>query len=122
LIKSRRMIWGMEKTKNTYTLLEGNSEGRRPLGRSRHRCECILKWIIKDNGVWGCILRSYGWGQVMSCVPCSITRAHLTYIIAYRNSQDLFPWTLHVIMWQINVINCIYNLITGLILSLINEH
>jgi hypothetical protein len=42
IIKSRRMRWAghvarMEEKWNAYGLLEGKPEGKRPLGRPRHR-------------------------------------------------------------------------------------
>jgi hypothetical protein len=42
IIKSRRMMWAghvarMGKKGNVYTLLVGKPEGKRPLGRLRHR-------------------------------------------------------------------------------------
>jgi hypothetical protein len=33
--------------KGAYRVLVGRPEGRRPLGRPRHRWEEILKWIFK---------------------------------------------------------------------------
>jgi len=37
-----------------YRVLVGKPEGRRPLGRSRHRWRIILEWIFGkwDVGVW----------------------------------------------------------------------
>jgi hypothetical protein len=54
IIKSRRMRWAghvarMEK-RNTYRLLVGQSEGKRPLGRPRHRW---VDNIRKDLGEVG---------------------------------------------------------------------
>jgi hypothetical protein len=44
LIKSRRMAWAghvarMEEKRNAYRILVGKPEGKRPLGRPRHRWE-----------------------------------------------------------------------------------
>jgi hypothetical protein len=59
MIKSRRMRWvghvtGMGAKRNAYRILVGKPEGKRPLGRPRHR------WVdsIKIN------LREIGWGGV----------------------------------------------------------
>jgi hypothetical protein len=59
IIKSRRMRWvghvaRMVETKNSYRLLVGKSEGKRPLGRPRRR------WV--DN--IGMDLGEVGWGDV----------------------------------------------------------
>jgi hypothetical protein len=50
IIKSRRMRWAghvarMGKKRNVYRLLVGKPEGKRPLGRPRHRW-IILRWTI----------------------------------------------------------------------------
>jgi len=42
VIKSRRMIWAahvacMREMRNTYKILVGKSEGKRPFGSPRHR-------------------------------------------------------------------------------------
>jgi hypothetical protein len=57
ILKSRRMRWvghvaRMGEMRNTYRLLVGKPEGKRPLGRPRHR------WVIL-----GCILER--WDRVM---------------------------------------------------------
>jgi hypothetical protein len=55
MIKSRRMRWTghvvrMAEMRNTYTILIGKSEGKRPLERTRHRLEDNKKWILgKQN-------------------------------------------------------------------------
>jgi hypothetical protein len=46
MLKSRRMRWAehvacMEVKRNAYRILMGNPEGKRPLGRPRHRLEDI---------------------------------------------------------------------------------
>jgi hypothetical protein len=48
IIKSRRMRWAghiarMGEKRNTYRLLVGKPEGKRPLGRPRYRCISTLK-------------------------------------------------------------------------------
>jgi hypothetical protein len=59
MIKSRRMRWAghvvrMGEKGNTYRILEGKPEGKRPLGRSRHRSVIIIKWILERQGgvIW----------------------------------------------------------------------
>jgi len=58
VIKSRRMRWAghvahMGENRNTYRVLVRKPEGRRPLGRPRHRWRIILRWILRkwDEGV-----------------------------------------------------------------------
>jgi hypothetical protein len=52
MIKSRRMGWAghvalMGEKRNAYRILVGKPEGRRPLGRRRHR------WVDNiKNGSW----------------------------------------------------------------------
>jgi hypothetical protein len=51
MIKTR-MRWAghvarMGAKRNAYRLLAGNPEGKRPLGRPRHRWVDILKWILE---------------------------------------------------------------------------
>jgi hypothetical protein len=50
MIKSRRMTWAglvalVGEKRNAYRILVGKPEGKRPLGRPRHRWVIILKWI-----------------------------------------------------------------------------
>jgi len=59
LIKSRRMKWMghvayMGERRGVYRLLLGKPEGKRPLGRPRHRWEIILRWVFRkwDVGLW----------------------------------------------------------------------
>jgi hypothetical protein len=61
VIKARRMGWAghvarMVEVRGAYNILVGRPEGRRPLGRPRHR------WEDKGNRVWGCGLDSLGSG------------------------------------------------------------
>jgi hypothetical protein len=49
--KSRRMRWAghvahVGKMRNAYKILVGKPEGKRPLGRPRHRWGIILKWSL----------------------------------------------------------------------------
>jgi hypothetical protein len=52
VIKSRRLRWAgraarMREVRNVYSILDGKREGKRPLGRPRHRW-IILEWEIMD--------------------------------------------------------------------------
>jgi hypothetical protein len=44
----------MGERRGVYRVLVGKSEGKRPLGKPRHRLEVILRWIFRkwDFGVW----------------------------------------------------------------------
>jgi len=55
VINSRRMRWAghvahMGKSRGACRMLLGRLEGRRPLGRLRHRWWEVLKWIFSK---WG---------------------------------------------------------------------
>jgi hypothetical protein len=57
VIKSRRMRWVghvacMGEGRGAYRIFVGRPEGRRPLGRPRHRWEDTVKMDIKEVG-WG---------------------------------------------------------------------
>jgi len=59
VIKSRRMRWGehvarMGERRGVYRALVGKPEGKRPLGRHRHRWEDNIKMDIQEVGcgVW----------------------------------------------------------------------
>jgi hypothetical protein len=57
MIKSRRNRWAghvarMEEVKGAYRILVGRREGRRPLGRPRHRWEDNIKMNLQEGG-WG---------------------------------------------------------------------
>jgi hypothetical protein len=42
----------MWEKRNTYRLLEGKPDGKRPLGRPRHRWADNIRWILERwNGV-----------------------------------------------------------------------
>jgi hypothetical protein len=52
MIKSKRMRWAghverMWVMRNAYKFFVGKPEGKKPLERSRHRWEVILKWIFE---------------------------------------------------------------------------
>jgi hypothetical protein len=54
MIKSRRMKWAghvacMGKKRNAYRILVVKSEGKRALGRSRHRWEDYIKMDLRRN-------------------------------------------------------------------------
>jgi hypothetical protein len=52
-IKSRRMRWaGQGEGRNVYRVLVGKPEGKRPLGRPRHRWEGGIKMDLREIG-WG---------------------------------------------------------------------
>ena len=53
VIKSRRMIWAghvasMEEGRGVYRVLVGKPEGRRPLGRPRHRWEDNIRMDLRE--------------------------------------------------------------------------
>jgi hypothetical protein len=57
VIKSRRLRWAghvasMGERRGAYRALVGKPEGRRPLGRSRHRWEDNIKMDLREVG-WG---------------------------------------------------------------------
>jgi hypothetical protein len=57
MIKSRRMGWAwhvvrMGEKRNAYRLSVGKSEGKRPIGRLRHRCVGNIKMDLLEIG-WG---------------------------------------------------------------------
>ena len=54
-LKSRRLRWGghvarMIQFRNVYRALVGKPEGKRPLGRPRHRWEDNIKMYLKEVG------------------------------------------------------------------------
>jgi hypothetical protein len=59
MIKSRRMRWAglvarMGEKRNAYRILVGKPEGKRPLGRSRHRWVDNIKIGLRGI-VWECV-------------------------------------------------------------------
>jgi hypothetical protein len=57
VIKSRRMRWAghvarMGEGRSAYRVLVGRPEGRKPLGRPRHRWEDNIKMDLREVG-WG---------------------------------------------------------------------
>ena len=74
-LKSRRLRWAghvarMEQSRNAYRVLVGKPEGKRPLGRPRHRWEDNIRlrevgcdpgeWIdlVEDGDRWRACLRA----------------------------------------------------------------
>jgi hypothetical protein len=58
-IKSRRMRWVghvtcMREMTNIYNILVGKPEGKRPLGRPRHRWEDNIRMDLRETG-WECV-------------------------------------------------------------------
>jgi hypothetical protein len=56
MIKLRRMRWAWHvaqmRVRNAYSILVGKPEGKRPLGRPRHRWVDNVKINLRDTG-WG---------------------------------------------------------------------
>jgi hypothetical protein len=59
MVKSRRMKWAghvahMGEKRNTYRILVGKPEGKRPLERSRRRWRDNINWNLErwDGKVW----------------------------------------------------------------------
>jgi hypothetical protein len=73
MIKSRRMRWAghvarMGETRNTYRLLVGKPEGKRPLGRPRRRWVDNIKMDLREIGWDGMLdLTGSGKGSVEGC-------------------------------------------------------
>jgi hypothetical protein len=58
VIKSRRMRWAghvapVEEGRGVYRVLVGRSEGKRPLGRPRHRWDKYIKLYLREIGING---------------------------------------------------------------------
>ena len=58
VIKLRRMIWArhearMGESRDVYRVLVGKPEGKRPLGRARHRWEDTIKTDLEEVGCGG---------------------------------------------------------------------
>jgi hypothetical protein len=58
VIKSRRMRWEghvacMWEGRGVYSILVGRPEGKRPLGRSRHRWEDNINMDLRETGING---------------------------------------------------------------------
>jgi hypothetical protein len=48
------LVAHMGKDRRVYKVLVGKPEGRRPLGRPRHRREDAIKMDLSEIG-WGCV-------------------------------------------------------------------
>jgi hypothetical protein len=78
IIKSRRMRWAghvahMGEKRNVYRLLVGKLEGKRPLGRLRHRWIDNIKMDLLETGLnvvdWtGPAQDRYRWGALLNLV------------------------------------------------------
>jgi hypothetical protein len=71
VIKSRRMRWAeyvvqMGEERGRYWVLVGNPEGKRPVGRPKHRWEDNIGWIFRkwDVGLWTGLRIETGGGQL----------------------------------------------------------
>ena len=58
MIKSRTISWAghvarMGQRRGVYRVLVGKPEGKRPLGRPKHRCEANIKMDLQDLGCGG---------------------------------------------------------------------
>jgi len=67
VVKSRRMRWAghvarIVETRGVYRVLVGKPEGKRPLGRPRHRWEYNIKMDLQEVGMWVCGLNRAGSG------------------------------------------------------------
>ena len=60
-------VWG----RGTYKVMVGKPDGKRPLGRDRHRWEDTIKIDLQEIG-WGDGLdrSDSGWGQVVGSCVC----------------------------------------------------
>jgi hypothetical protein len=78
IIKSKRMRWvghvaGMGEKRNIYRLLVGKPEGKRPLGRPRHRLIDNIKMVLLEIGLgvvdWiGLAQDRYRWRALVNAV------------------------------------------------------
>jgi hypothetical protein len=58
MMKSRKMTWAvyvarMREERNSYRILAGKQEGKRPLGRPRRRCVDNIKMDLREIGLDG---------------------------------------------------------------------
>ena len=77
VIKLRRMRWAvhvahMEEERGMYSVLVGKPEGKRPLGRPKHRWEDNIKMVLQEVGCgrYGLDLAGSGYGQVAGTCEC----------------------------------------------------
>jgi hypothetical protein len=52
VFKLRRLKMGRACNRDAYRVFVGKPEGRRPLGRPRHRCEDNTKMDLRRRGMW----------------------------------------------------------------------
>ena len=70
VVKSRRMRWvghvaRMGEGRGVHRFLVGKPEGKRPLGRPRHRWEDNIKWFLRTwEGVLG---TGWSWLRIGTC-------------------------------------------------------
>jgi hypothetical protein len=69
VIKSRRMRWAghvarMGTGNGVYRVLVGRPEGKRPLGRPRHRWGITLRWALGRSGSMG--RTGFSWFRIES--------------------------------------------------------
>jgi len=51
-------VAGTGEMRNTYTIIVGKSEGKRPLGKPKRRWEDTIKMNVKGIRMWRCWLDS----------------------------------------------------------------
>jgi hypothetical protein len=69
VIKSRKMTWAghvacMGERRGVYRVLVGKPEGKRPLGRPRHRWEDNIKMDLREIGIEGANWTNQAQGRV----------------------------------------------------------
>jgi hypothetical protein len=84
--KSRRIRWAghvarMGELRNAYNILVGNTEGQRPLERSRRRWEDNIRLDLNPGGSW----------EFLSSTPCP-DRLLVTPILLSSGYQGPFRW------------------------------
>jgi hypothetical protein len=116
--RSRRTIWAGHETRmgemrNAYDILVGIPEGKRPLGRPRHRCEDNTRteftkigwegvdWIhlARDRDQWRALVNTVMKLKVNLLtrgVTISFSRRTLLYEVSYSVRQS--PETVHVLV------------------------
>jgi hypothetical protein len=75
VIKSKKMRWAghvacLGEGRGVYRVLVGRPEGKRPLGRPRHRWEDNIKMDLREIGIGGVnwIQLAQDWVQWWACV------------------------------------------------------
>jgi hypothetical protein len=62
----------MVEGRGMYRVLVGKPEGKRPMGRPRHRCEGNIKMGLQEVGYGGCLSFHFNSSLVMNHV-CSVS-------------------------------------------------